>query len=138
MKLTIAEQTLLKRTILLPKVIRYIKHKPYDLEKFIDYTDQYNAYLEDNQLKNALETLPNALQHLVRHLEQETIKRMEKDVENKLENAKKDYYINALKSFTQFKNETDKSMSKNKPTINKNNSDLSKDEMEIIKKIKSQ
>ena len=112
MKLSIAEQTLLKRRILLPKVIRYIEHPSHDLSKFIEYTDQYNDYLEDNQIKNALETLPNALQHLVRYVEMETVKQMEKDVQHKLESAKKDYFITALKSFTQFKKETDKRMSK--------------------------
>ena len=80
MKLSIAEQTLLKRKILLPKVIRYIEHPSHDLYKFIEYIDLYNDYLDDNQIKNALETLPNALQHLVRHVEIETVKQMEKDV----------------------------------------------------------
>jgi len=76
MKLSIAEQTLLKRKILLPKVIRYIEHPSHDLYKFIEYND----YLDDSQIKNALETLPNALQHIVRHVEMETVKQMEKDV----------------------------------------------------------
>lgn len=114
MKLSIAEQTLLKRRILLPKVIQYIKNPSHDLKKFIEYTDQYNSYLDDNDLKNALETLPNALHHLVRHVEQETVNKLENEVTHKLDNAKKDYVINALKSFTDFKKETDKDLSKKK------------------------
>ena len=126
MKLSIAEQTLLKRRILLPKVIRYIEHPSHDLSKFIEYTDQYNDYLEDNQIKNALETLPNALQHLVRHVEMETVKQMEKDVQHKLESAKKDYFITALKSFNDFKKDTDKELSKKKNKTDDGSSDIEK------------
>ena len=129
MKLSIAEQTLLKRKILLPKVIRYMKKTSDvsgDLNKFIEYTDQYNEYLDENNLKAAFEVLPYALQHLVRHVEQDAVDQLEREVSYKLNNAKKDYVINALKSFNDFKKDTDKELSKKKNKTDDDSSDIAK------------
>jgi len=126
MKLSIAEQTLLKRRILIPKVIRYIEHPSGELKQFLDYVDQYNEYLDDNDLKNALETLPYALQYLVRHVEGETVKQYELEVAHKLNNAKNKYLVSALKSFNDFKNETDKDLSKKKNKTDDDSSDIAK------------